>query len=36
MDTYWNVNLKQENTEDKNISNIKEGFECGQIQALYI
>lgn len=34
MDPYWNANLRQENTEDKNIGNIKEGIECGQIQAL--
>lgn len=36
IDTYWNTKLRQENTEEKNIGNIKEGIECGQIQALYI
>lgn len=33
---YWNTKLRQVNTEEKNIDNIKEGIECGQIQALYI
>lgn len=36
MDPYWNANLREENTEDKNIGNIKEGIEYVQIQALYI
>lgn len=34
MDPYWDANLRQDNIEEKNIGHIKEGIECGQIQAL--
>lgn len=36
IDTCRNTKLRQGNTEEKNMGNIKEGIECGQIHVLYI
>lgn len=36
IDTYQNTKLRQGNTEEKNMGNIKEGTECGQIHVPYI